>query len=80
MIEVGNIGGGAGAIIEGVGGRRGPKWRWDILYVYPFIVGALPHYIRENAHIFANVVQPLTVILSFHKPQILIFKAQISPK
>ena len=47
---------------------------------YPFIVGALPHYIGENAHIFANVIQPFKVILSFYKPQIWIFKAQISPK
>ena len=38
--------------------------------LYLFIVGTLPHYIRENAHIFANVVQPLKVILSFYKPQI----------
>ena len=48
--------------------------------IYPFIVRALPHYIRENAHIFANVVQPLKFILSFYKPQIWIYKAQINPK
>ena len=49
------------------------------IYLYPFIVGALPHYIGENAHIFANIVQQLKVILSFYKPQIWICKAKISP-
>ena len=45
-------------------------WYYRTRAPYPLIVGAFPHYSGDSAYVFANVVKPLKVILSFYRPQI----------